>query len=228
MNDEQIQTKPKSLLAASTETVVLDCNKNQQTPFTSKIPVFHSRSDDGLSFCSEDMRKNRKAGLNFIQPGSLKRICSNSKIPVSTRKPFRNTDQNRHFLPTSSYSFKQVPNQSRPVPKRTEKNCSGKYTHVKSKLAAYIHRPMKTDCPKINRSTSPLDKRLRNDSPYSNFSCIRRISSRSSLDTYTCDNKMVSIFFFSFSFSKTTLLLQITNHPFQFILILFNFIPAHI
>ncbi len=187
----------KKSFAASSETVVIDQHKDHCTPSGSRIPVPHPRSDP-LDYYAV-LKKHQSTGLKLVNTCSLKRICSNSKIPVAMSRPHPNVSHEK-FNGNGNTFFNQLPHHDRTGAKKNEKCATtGKYNHVKSKLAAYINRPMKTDCPRSIRPKSPSEKKPKNDSSFSNFSGIKRISSRTSLDTYTCDYKLVSILRFYFS-----------------------------
>lgn len=191
-------------LAVSSESVILE-KKDLCTPFNSKIPILHVKSDPGDFYLSD---KKTPVGRKLLNSGSLKRICSNSKIPIrSDKKKF----MQMYGLDKSPIDFSrtkptQQTDQNKILAKRNDnKNCTGKYNHVKSKLAAYIHRPSKVDTkyaysssnPKSNFKASLDCKKTKVDIGYSyntnSSNChIRREESRTSLDTYICDYKMVT------------------------------------
>ncbi|KAK7584078.1 hypothetical protein V9T40_005041 [Parthenolecanium corni] len=182
---DQSDFKAKRSLAASSETIVIDRSKCTSTPFNSKIPVLHPRSDP---LYYEEPR--REQGLKPVNDNSLKKICSNSKIPVSTRRPSNRRVLREPFTPFVQNYHRRPPEMDRAPPRRNDKGVApGRYTHVKSKLAAYINRPTKMDVLKSSQSKSPNDRRSAQDNSYQNFCGIKRISSRTSLDTYTCEYK---------------------------------------
>lgn len=187
---DQSDFKAKRSLAASSETIVIDRSKCTSTPFNSKIPVLHPRSDP---LYYEEPR--REQGLKPVNDNSLKKICSNSKIPVSTRRPSNRRVLREPFTPFVQNYHRRPPEMDRAPPRRNDKGVApGRYTHVKSKLAAYINRPTKMDVLKSSQSKSPNDRRSAQDNSYQNFCGIKRISSRTSLDTYTCEYKTVRYF----------------------------------
>lgn len=202
--------KAKRSLTASSETIVIDRNKCTSTPFNSKIPVLHPRSDP---LYYEEPR--REQGLKLVNDGSLKKICSNSKIPVSTKRPSSRRVLRQPFTPYAQNYHRRHPELDKVPPRRNDSGAaSGRYTHVKSKLAAYIHRPTKMDALKSSQSKSPNDSRIKHDNAYPNFCGIKRISSRTSLDTYTCEYKAVMQFFLFFShFSRV---LQSSFEPLEY------------
>lgn len=183
--------KAKRSLAASTETIVIDRNKCTSTPFNSRIPVLHPRSDP---LYYEEPRRDR--GLKPVNQGSLRKICSNSKIPVSMKRPSSRRAPREPFTPFAQNYYRRPPEPDKVPTRRNDRGVGpGRYTHVKSKLAAYIHRPTKMDLLRNAQMKSPNDSQIKPDNVDSNFCPIKRISSRTSLDTYTCESKVVMQFF---------------------------------
>lgn len=192
--------------AASSETVIFDKNKDLCTPCNSKIPVFHTKSDPIDFYEPEKKTPTGPTGRKPLNPETLKRSGSTSRIPIrnARKKNYEAYSQNKSPVDYfRNASVRQTDRNEQQM--KLDRNGNGKYNHVKSKLAAYIHRPSKIDTKYVysssnirNNSKSSLESKKTKDdyghSQNANSSgsyYIKRVESRTSLDTYTCDYKMV-------------------------------------
>jgi len=179
-------------LPLSTDTITSNQN---ESPSHSKVPVpiLTVRTDDVTAV--EEQERNSPYN-KLVDTHSLRRVCSSSKIPVSKRR--LNTEiQKRNLVSLSTERcFQRQPTSSREASQKCfEKNTSNKYSHIKSKVAAYIHhhRSAKTDFvtrSNTTRSMSPIDSKSRDEANTSEGG-IKGMSSRTSLETYPCEYKMV-------------------------------------